>query len=79
MILLDKIQVLALPIIWYFVFIDLSPSSDCRDFDVDVAFWGHVHQYERTCGIVVNGTCGAADEDGTVHGKSYVYAVLLFC
>lgn len=34
---------------------------------VDVALWGHVHKYERTCGIVSAGVCGARDEDGTVH------------
>ncbi len=50
--------------------------ADCRQNDVDVALWGHVHQYERTCGIVSNGVCGAVDEDGTVHG---MFPVLFAC
>lgn len=31
---------------------------------VDVALWGHVHTYERTCGITGNFECGERDEDG---------------
>ena len=48
--------------------LNLESAVRSRKYDVDVAFWGHVHQYERTCGIVTNGVCGAVDEDGTVHG-----------
>lgn len=31
---------------------------------VDLGLWGHVHVYERTCGITGNFTCAARDEDG---------------
>jgi len=35
-----------------------------QEFQVDMALWGHVHAYERTCAIR-NGTC--VKENGTVH------------
>jgi len=35
-------------------------------YDVNVALWGHVHVYERTCGMY-NFTCAATDNDATVH------------
>jgi hypothetical protein len=35
-------------------------------FKVDLCFWGHVHQYERTCGMK-NFTCAERDEDAPVH------------
>ncbi|EGC32331.1 hypothetical protein DICPUDRAFT_38536 [Dictyostelium purpureum] len=35
-------------------------------FDVNLALWGHVHIYERTCGIY-NFTCAENDNEGTVH------------
>jgi acid phosphatase type 7 len=38
-----------------------------RTYHVDVALWGHIHKYERTCGILTAGTCADRDEDGTVH------------
>jgi len=33
---------------------------------VDLALWGHVHDYERFCGMT-NGTCAKSDEDAPVH------------
>mmetsp|Transcript_26085 Transcript_26085/g.60171 ORF Transcript_26085/g.60171 Transcript_26085/m.60171 type:complete len:546 (+) Transcript_26085:16-1653(+) len=33
---------------------------------VDLALWGHVHDYERFCGMT-NYTCAASDRDATVH------------
>lgn len=36
-------------------------------YKVDMAMWGHVHAWERTCGFVGNYTCGADDSEGTVH------------
>ena len=41
-----------------------------RRFNVDLVFAGHVHAYERSCGIAANGTCAARDEDGTVYVTS---------
>ena len=46
----------------------ISLKYENRQFNVDAAVWGHVHQYERTFGIVKDGQCGQVDEDGTVHG-----------
>lgn len=44
-------------------------------YNVNMAMWGHVHAYERTCGIVGNFTCGASDSDGTVHIVRCVFAL----
>ncbi|KAM9958260.1 hypothetical protein ACTFIW_001121 [Dictyostelium discoideum] len=38
-----------------------------QKYDVDMALWGHVHIYERTCGFIGNFTCADNDNDGTVH------------
>lgn len=35
-------------------------------YQVDIAYWGHVHVYERTCGMV-NFTCASSDNDAPVH------------
>jgi hypothetical protein len=36
-------------------------------YGVDVAFWGHMHCYERTC-PVINGLCqGTLDKPGNYH------------
>eukprot|EP01133_Synstelium_polycarpum_P010867 gene10867-12661_t len=36
------------------------------EYDVNLCFWGHVHVYERICGIN-NYTCAASDNDAPVH------------
>lgn len=36
-------------------------------YHVDVAFWGHIHQYERSCPISASGACAGPGEFGTVH------------
>jgi hypothetical protein len=39
-----------------------------RKYEVDIVFTGHVHTWERTCGIAdTKGTCAQTDEDGTVY------------
>jgi hypothetical protein len=35
-------------------------------YGVNLCLWGHVHNYERTCGIV-NGVCAETDDDAPVH------------
>lgn len=35
-------------------------------YEVSMALYGHVHKYERTCGMV-NFTCAASDNDAPVH------------
>jgi len=37
-----------------------------QKYDVDLALYGHVHRYERTCGMY-NFTCADEDSDATVH------------
>jgi len=36
-------------------------------YDVDLVLVGHVHQYERTCGLTVDNVCAENDSDGIVH------------
>ena len=53
------------------IILKVIPNTHVRSkYKVDLAVWGHVHQYERSCGIASNGTCAKTDEDGTVHGLS---------
>jgi len=35
-------------------------------YNVNLALWGHVHKYERTCGVS-NFTCAEDDSDAPVH------------
>lgn len=37
-----------------------------RKYKVDIVFTGHVHTWERTCGMDTPGVCAPRDEDGTV-------------
>lgn len=36
-------------------------------FKVDICFYGHVHAYERVCGLTPNEECAPRDEDGVVY------------
>ncbi|EFA75326.1 hypothetical protein PPL_11402 [Heterostelium album PN500] len=36
------------------------------EYDVNLCLWGHVHVYERMCGLN-NGTCAQSDNDAPVH------------
>lgn len=38
-----------------------------HQYDVDIVFTGHVHTWERTCGVDMHGVCQARDEDGVVY------------
>lgn len=35
-------------------------------YNVNLCLWGHVHNYERTCGVI-NYECAASDDDAPVH------------
>lgn len=38
-----------------------------QKYNVNMAFYGHVHSYERSCGMSAPFVCAADDSDGTVH------------
>ena len=37
-----------------------------RKYKVDIIMVGHMHKYERTCGMIDDFVCGERDEDGIV-------------
>ena len=50
------------------------------DYQVDLAWWGHTHQYERTCAVYDEKCVEEFDKDDemTNPGKVVVFALLFF-